>query len=119
MQCVLSKAATKYDYLLVIGDINIDVDMTKTDIKGYLSNLCDTFNLTNIINKKTCTKKSEGSSLDVFLTTHPKCFQKTCVTETGLSDFHKLISSFLKSRYQRLPAKNIIYRDYKHFNEKN
>ena len=71
-----------------------------------------------MINKKTCTKKSEGSSLDVFLTNHPRSFQNTCVIETALSDHHKLIGSFLKSKFHRLPPKNIHYRDYKKFDEK-
>ena len=29
-----------------------------------------------------------------------------------------LIGSFLKSKFQRLPPKNILYRDYKKFDEK-
>ena len=38
--------------------------------------------------------------------------------ETAISDHHKLIGSFLKSKFQRLPPKNILYRDYKNFDEK-
>ena len=45
------------------------------------------------------------------------CFQKTKVTETGLSDFHKLISTFLRSHFSRLKPKAIYYRNYKKFNE--
>ena len=46
-----------YDYIIVAGDLNVDADIPKTDTKGYLSDLCDNFDLTNLINKKTCTKK--------------------------------------------------------------
>ena len=94
------------------------MDIPGADRKGFLKDLCITFDLSNLINKKTCTKKSEGSSLDVFLTNHPKCFQHTCVIETALSDFHKLIGAFLKSKFHRIPPKNIIYRVYKNFDEK-
>ena len=114
----LGKATKKYDYIILAGDLNVDMDIISTDRKGLLTDLCDTFDLTNLINKKTCTKKSEGSSLDVLLTNHPRCFQHTCVIETAISDHHKLIGSFLKSKFQRLPPKNILYRDYKNFDEK-
>ena len=113
----ISKAIKKYDFIIIAGDLNVDMDLPSTDVKGYMKDFCDTFDLTNLINKKTCTKKSEGSSLDVFLTNRPKCFQHTCVIETALSDHHKLIGSFLKSKFIKLPPKNIQYRDYKNFNE--
>ena len=114
----LGKATKKYDYIILAGDLNVDMDIPSTDRKGLLTDLCVTFDLTNLINKKTCTKKSEGSSLDVFLTNHPKCFQHTCVIETALSDHHKLIGSFLRTKFHRLPPKNIHYRDYKNFDDK-
>ena len=38
-------------------------------------------------------------------------------TETGLCDFHKLISTFLPSHSSRLKLKAIYYRDYKKINE--
>ena len=114
----LGKATQKYDYIILAGDLNVDMDIPQADKKGFLSDLCDTFSLSNLINTKTCTKKFEGSSIDVFLTNHPRCFQNTCVIETSLSDHHKLIGSFLKSKFQRLPPKNIEYRDYKKFDEK-
>ena len=114
----LGKAVKNYDYVILAGDLNVDMDIPITDTKGLLSDLCDTFDLTNLINKTTCTKKREGSSLDVLLTNHPRCFQHTCVIETGLSDHHKLIGSFFRSKFQRLPPKNIHYRDYKKFDDK-
>ena len=53
----LSKAVNKYDYIILAGDLNVDMDIPNSDTRGYLSDLCDTFDLTNLINKKTCTKK--------------------------------------------------------------
>ena len=43
--------------------------------------------------------------------------QVTNTTETGLSDCHKLISSFLKSYISRLKPKIIFYRNHKNFDE--
>ena len=43
--------------------------------------------------------------------------QESIKSETGVTDYHKLISIFLKPRYTRLKPKIIYYRDYKNFNE--
>ena len=60
----------------------------------------------------------EGSSIDVMLTNKPRSFYKTTTIETGLSDHHKLILTFLRSyhSYKQKP-KNIIYRDTKNMNK--
>ena len=42
-------------------------------------------------------------------------YQKSATTETGLSDFHKLISTFFKSHFCRLSQKATYYRNYKKF----
>ena len=113
----LSEAVTHYDYIVLAGDLNIDMHIPEHDIRGSLSDICDTFGLSNIINKKTCTKKDSGSSLDVFLSNHPRCFKNTCVIETGFSDYHLLIGTFLKASFHKIPPKNIVYRDYRNFDE--
>ena len=55
------------------------------------------FDLTNLIKSETCFTKPHKSLIDLFLTKKPLSFQKIHVTETSLSDCHKLISNFLKS----------------------
>ena len=40
-------------------------------------------------------------------------------TEAGLSDFHKLVSTFFKSHYSRLKTKIVYYRNSKNFNNSN
>ena len=59
-----------------------------------LDEFCDLFNLTNLITSPTCFTKTHKSAIELILTNKESCFQKTEVTETGLSDFHKLISTF-------------------------
>ena len=44
-------------------------------------------------------------------------FQGTQVTGTGLSDYHKIITTFFKCKSQRLKPKSICYRKYKNFNK--
>ena len=100
-----------------MGNLNIDTaDKTKDTCK-YLSDLCDTFSLTNIINGKTCSKAQKGTSIDVLLTSRPRRFHKTGIFETGFSDHHKLILSVFRSYFIRIPPKTIEYRNYKNFNE--
>ena len=57
------------------------------------------------------------STLDLFLTNKPRSFQFTSVTETGLSDYHRLITTFSKSHFSRLTPKIIHYHNYKRFDE--
>ena len=61
------------------------------DTNNYLCDFIDTFSLTNIVNSKTCFKTLNGTLLDIVLTNKSKSFCKTCTTETGLSDCHKMI----------------------------
>ena len=51
------------------------------------------------------------------MTNRKRCFQGTSIIETGLIDHHCLIVSCLKSHFQKLPPKKLIYRDKKKFNE--
>ena len=50
-----------------MGDLNIDTADKTKDTCNYLSDLCDTFSLTNIINGKTCFKAQKGTSVDLLL----------------------------------------------------
>ena len=43
------------------------------------------------------------------------CFQNSGVYETGISDFHKLTFTVLKTYFQKANPRIIKYRDYKHF----
>ena len=57
------------------------------------------------------------STIDLTLTNKPRSFQITNVTETGVSDCNKLITTFMKSCISRLKPKNVHYHSYKNFNE--
>ena len=100
-----------------MGDLHIDTaDKTKGTCT-YLSELCDTFSLTNIINGKTCFKAQKGASIDVLLTNRPGSFHKTGIFETGISNHHKLILSVFHSYFTHIPPKTNEYRNNKTFNE--
>ena len=57
------------------------------------------------------------SLIDLILTNKPLSFQRTQVTETGLSDYHRLITTFFKCKFQYLKPKIICCWKYKSFNE--
>ena len=51
----------------------------------------------------------------MILTNRKHCFQGTSSFETGLSDHHHLIYSILQSTFEKEEPKQVIYRNYKHF----
>ena len=53
--------------------------------------------------------------IDIILTNFPKSFQHTQTIKTGLSDFHKLTLTVLKTYFPRLKPNIVNYRDYKGF----
>ena len=57
------------------------------------------------------------STIDLILTNKPQSFQITNVTETGGSDCHKVITTFMKSHISGLKPQIVHYRSYKYFNE--
>ena len=70
-----------------------------------------------MIKSETCFTKNYKSLIDLFLTNTPLPFQKTHVSETGLSDYHKLIATFFKTNFSRVRPKVLSYRNYKNFIE--
>ena len=83
-----------------MGDFNVEV--TKKEIEfDRLDEFCDLYNLTNQLRRERVLPKFRSQQL--ILTSKGNYFQKT--KKTGLSDFHKLISTFLQSHISRLNHK--------------
>ena len=62
----LSKAVNKFDNLIVIGDFNIDITKEVCSEFYRLEELCDTFNLTNLIKSETCYTNNRKLAIDLF-----------------------------------------------------
>ena len=92
-----------------MGDFNIDLNKTDCIGFGNLEKFWDNFNLTNLVESSTCFTKHNKSTIDLLLTNKSMSFQVTNTSETGISDCHKLISSFMKSYVSRLKPKTIFY----------
>ena len=78
-----------------------------------MNGFCESYNLSSLIRESTCYKNPENPSyIDIFLTNSPNSFQNSSVVETGLSDFHRMIVTVMKTSFQRLLSKIRHYRDY-------
>ena len=106
----ISQNLDSYENITLLGDFN----MTPED--KNLQNFTDTCSLDNLINEPTCFK-GNPHCIDVILTNRKCYFKNTCVTETGISDFHKLTAVSLKSHILKSPPKVKHFRNYKSFHE--
>ena len=99
-----------YEKVLIAGDFNIDND------DEILQDFLFEQNLKNLIREPTCYKSIDNpSTIDLLLTNTSLSFQNTTTVETGLSDFHKMVVTVMKTTFPKAQPKIIYYRDYKHF----
>ena len=119
MNKTLNRALSRYDNVIIMGDINIDVDDMKASGYENLKNFMALFDLTNLVKTKTCITRDHESLIDIILTNKSNSFMHTNTLELGVSDFHKMSLTILKSHVARLKPKIIKYRSYKKFNEDN
>ena len=100
----------KYDHTFVIGDFNSEIN------ERSIHDFCNVYNLESLSNTPTCFKNPESPScINLLLTNSKNNFYETVVLGSGLSDFHKLAMSVLKSYFKKEDSKVIYYRDYKYF----
>ena len=101
---------TTYDKVLLAGDFNID------DEEEMLQDFLFERNMKNLVKEKTCYKNIENPScIDLFLTNSSPSFENTLTLATGLSDFHKMVVTVMKTTFPKAQPKIIYYRDYKNF----
>ena len=104
----------KYENVVFLRDFTAEIE--ETTMKSF----CESYNLTDLIKQPTCFKNPEKPScIDLILPNRPKSFQSTCVIETGLSDFHRVIVAVLKMHFRKLPPRIISYRDFSNHHNAN
>ena len=110
----LDSYSTKSDNLIVIGDLNDEVNLECMKL------FCETYDLSSLIKVRTCYKNPENPScIDLLLTNQPKSFQNLSVVETGLSDFHKMTVTVMKTTFEKLKPRVSYFRNWNEFfNEK-
>ena len=81
-----------------------------------VDSFCGSYSPKSLIKKPTCFKNPDSPTcIDLILTNRQKSFQNSTIIETGLSDYHKLTVTVLKSYFKKLKPKKFIYRDFKNF----
>ena len=99
-----------YDKFLIAGDFNVQVGEPSID------EFLDDFGAKNLVNGLTCFKSTDNPScIDIFLTNSGNSFQNTQTVNTGLSDFHVMIVTVLKTTFPKVKPKILVYRDYSKF----
>ena len=107
----LSRYLDSYENITLLRDFNV------TPEDKNLQHFTDTFSLEHLINEPTCFKGSR-SCIDLIITNRKSYFKKTCVTVTGISDFHKLATVSVKSKILKASPKIMSHRNYETFDEK-
>ena len=112
----LDVAFTNFDNVILLGDLNFN--MLSREKSAPLTDLCDIFDLSNLVKEATCfTKNSDPSLVDVFLTNRPRTFNGTLVCDTGLSDVHRLVACVMKNKLKAKPKEKTMHRCFKNLDE--
>ena len=103
--------SAKYENMTLIRNFNVSPE------DSYMETFCESYGSKNLIKVPTCHKNAQNPScIDLILRNSPLSFQSSGVIETGLSDFHKMIVTVMKTTFQKLDPKIIHYRDYRKYN---
>ena len=101
-----------YDRIILTRDFNSEEPETCMETFLYQHNL------KNIVKESTCFKNSlKPSTIDLFLTNSSSYFQNTKTFFTGLSEFHKLVTTMLKISFPKRKPLEVNYRNFKHLDE--
>ena len=101
-----------YDRFLLAGDFNCE------ESEQHLKSFLDQYHAINIVKEKTCFKSvNNPSCIDLFITNQSRSFQNTTAISSGLSDFHKMVLTVFKTKFEKQSPKIINYRSYKNFDE--
>ena len=101
---------SSYEKRLLIPDFNTETSEPRIDSFIY------EHDLQNLVKEKTCFKSVENPScIDLILTNNAMAFQNTTTVFTGLSDFHKLVLTVLKTSIIKSKPQITTCRDHKNF----
>ena len=100
----------KYDNIILVGDFNT------SESEQVLSEFLYEQDMSSLVSFPTCFKSIlNPSTIDLFLTNRPKCFQNTIGISSGISDFHKLVATSFKMACPKNKPIEKVYRDMKKF----
>ena len=86
----------KYDHIFLIADFNSEIG------ERSMHDFCNAYNLESLSKTPTCFENPENPScIDLLLTNSKNNFDEVLILESGLSDFHELVVSVLKSYFKK------------------
>ena len=98
--------STRFDKFLLAGDFNIEED------DDYLDDFLEDYHAKNLVKAPTCFKNPDNPScIDLFITNSYQSFQKTTTVSTGLSDFHDMTVTVLKTTFPKPTPRILTYRN--------
>ena len=98
---------------MLIGNFNMTIEKKSLDV------FMNWFDLECLIKKPTCFQSKNPICNDLILTNKKGLFKNSNVLEVGISDYHCLIITALRSQLVKGNAKTKLYRDYSEFNMDN
>ena len=101
---------SKYSLSLFFGDMNKNLFLNNS-----LTDLCDVYGLSNLVNAPTCFKAEIPTLIDVFLTDKRNSFTDVLNIDFGLSDFHNLVCVSARLHAPTKLKRKIKYRSMKNF----
>ena len=108
--------STRFDNVLTLGDLNYDcLDRTRG---STLLDLCDIFDIKNIIKTATCFMKNcQPSLVDVILTNQSRLCFGALNFGCGISDWHNMIGVAVRGAAGREQKQKTKYRSFKNFDQ--
>ena len=98
----LDSQSSKYDNFIALGDYNAE----PTEIA--MSDFVEVYNFKNLTKGPTCFKNpNKPSCIDLILTNKKKQFIPSTLIKTGVSDFHKIVLTVLKSYLENVKLKSL------------
>ena len=89
--------SVNYENFVIMGDFNSECYSTE------ISDLVSFHEMNSLITGPTCFKSAAGRCIDLILTNKRKSFQKSSSFETGISDYHHMIFTVLKTTHSNVP----------------
>ena len=93
------------------------IDFNMQSGNKNLKDFCDLNQHEHLILKLTCYKGKTPLTIDLIITNHKTSFMKPNTCETGLSDHHKMVYSFLRKTFAKGKPKTIYYRYSENFDQ--
>ena len=103
----LNLHSSKCEKILMLGDFNVEIE------EANMKSFCENYNLKSLTKQPNCYKNpNKPTCINLIFRNVPSLFQSTCVSETGLSDFHLMTVTVMSNTFKKMRTRVINYRFY-------